>query len=396
MATSPAEVTKTVAVYGGSAARGDTADRAAHSEHAVGALLAEQTFNDVATAGIRKLCEALQLPDACVRAADALIPVLQGAWGKRLFGITAPTVNDITDDGTPFEYSIALGPGLREVRLLLEPQGQSTTPQTSWTEGWATLRSLQQLGLAHLSTAEAVRDLFEPRAHVARFGLWLALALRPGTSPLIKVYFDPAAAGVEQSHTVVGEAMARLGFAPGWAWLNRHVLDYPDTRIDSFSLDLTRNANGRVKIYTTGATHDAAAVEALVSPLPKCTPGAAQKFCADLLGASTVFDQRLPQICWSLTSRERTHPVNGTLYLPARCYTSDDETVLRRLRRTLPDPEAVALDRAVHGIARRDLAAGSGIISWASTRIVAGPPHITAYLSVEGYTARHLARKAHP
>lgn len=351
------------------------------------APLAERSFSDVATTDMRQLCAALQLPDGCAQAADALIPVLQGAWAKRLFGRAPPTMSDITDDGSPFEYSVALGPGLREVRLLLEPQGQPTTPQASWTEGWATLRSLQHLGLAHLSTAETVRDLFVPRARGARFGLWLATALRPGATPLIKVYFDPMAAGIEYRHTLVAEAMGRLGLATGWAWLNRYVLDWPDLEIDFFSLDLTRSDNARVKIYTTAATRDAAAVEALVAPLPKYTSGAATKFCTDMLSASMVFDQRLPQVCWSLMSRVQEQPVNGTLYLPVRCYTGDDETTLRRIKRTLPGPEAVALDRAVRRIARRDLTAGPGIIAWASTRLIAGPPRITTYLSVEGYTA---------
>lgn len=355
------------------------------------APLAERSFSDVATTNIRDLCKVLQLPDACARSADALIPLLQGAWAQRRFGIAPPTTSDITDDGSPFEYSVALGTGMREVRLLLEPQGQPTTPQASWTEAWATLRSLQQRGLVHLSTAEAVRDIFEPRAHSARFGLWLATALRPDVTPLIKVYFDPAAAGAEYRHTLVAEAMGRLGLATGWAWLNHHVLDRPDIQIELFSLDLTRDDNTRVKIYTTAATRDPGAVEALVTPLPGYLSGTAQKFCTDLLGASIVFDQRLPQVCWCLTLRAPGRPANGTLYLPVRCYTSDDETALRRIKRALPHPEAVALDRAVRKIARRDLTAGPGIIAWASTRLIADPPHITAYLSVEGYTVRHSA-----
>lgn len=357
-----------------------------HREEEATALpLAERSFGDVATAGLRGLCGALQLPDACHRAVNALVPALQGAWTKRSFGAAPPTTSDITDDGSPFEYSVTLGPGLGEVRLLLEPQGQPTTPQSSWAEGWATLRSLQQLGLADLKTAEAVSDVFKPRSHDARFGLWLAAALRPGVSPLIKVYFDPMAAGVERGHALVAEAMERLGFASGWTWLTRHVLDRPDAQVCLFSLDLTVSDNARVKIYMSAATRDAAAVEALVVPLPGYAPGGVRMFCNDLLGPAKVFDQRLPQVCWSLTSRVRAHPTDATLYLPVRCYTSDDKMVLRRMQRMLPGSEAAALGRAVSAIARRDLTTGSGLIAWVSTRLAAGSPHIAAYLSVEGY-----------
>jgi Tryptophan dimethylallyltransferase len=389
--------TYTETILGRSVAGGVAASSAAHREQPTKATpLAERSFSEVATTGIRELCEVLQFPDSYARTANVLIPILHGGWAKRFFGTTPPTISDITDDGSPFEYSVALGPGLREVRLLLEPQGQPTTPQTSWIEGWATLRSLQQLGLAHLSAAEAVRDIFQPRSHIARFGLWLATALRPGASPLIKVYFDPTTVGIEHSHTLIAEAMNRLGLTSGWAWLNRYFLERPDIQIDLFSLDLTRSDNARIKIYTTAATHDSAAVEALVAPLPNYVSGTAKKFCADLLDPLMVFDDRLPQVCWSLMQRTQKRPANATLYLPVRCYTTDDETALRRMQRVLPDPEAVALDRAVRRIARRDLTAGSGIIAWASTKLVTGAPNITAYLSVEGYTTRHPTRETNP
>ncbi|WP_344982363.1 tryptophan dimethylallyltransferase family protein [Streptosporangium fragile] len=336
---------------------------------------------------MRALCAALELPDACHRTVDELVAALFGPWGGRPFGLTPPTRTDITDDGSPFEYSVVVGTDRPQVRLLLEPQSptQPTTPASNWGAGWATLRSLRQRGLVDLSAAEAVGDLFEPLSGHAGFGLWLGAVIRPGTRPLIKAYFDPGAAGADNSRALVAEAMKRLGYTSGWAWLRRHALDRPDTPIPFISLDLTAADVSRVKVYTPAVVDDAASLEALLAPLPGYTPGTARRFCDDLLGPQTVFDRRRPLVCWEMTARLRAHPTQATLHLPVRCYTDHDQSVLRRVRRTFPACDAVALERAVRAIARRPLTTGSGLIAWVSRKLTAGPPQLTAYLSVEGY-----------
>ncbi|WP_214107130.1 tryptophan dimethylallyltransferase family protein [Acrocarpospora catenulata] len=352
-----------------------------------GPSLAEQWFGDVATAGMRALCKALELPDDCRETADQLVPALLGDWYSRRFGITPPTSTDITDDGSPFEYSVVVAAPRPEVRLLVEPQSpqQPTNPVSNWVAGWATLRSLEEQGLVDLSSAEIVRDLFEPRSGDAGFGLWLGAVIRPGGQPMIKAYFDPNTDGADNTYLVVAEAMERLGYAAGWTWLSRHALENPRIPIPFVSLDLTDADDSRIKVYGGAAARDAASLDDYLIPLPGYVPGTARKFSDDLLGPGTIFDQRRPLICWGMTSRDRERPTQGTLHLPVRCHVDNDQTLVRRIHRMLPASDAQALERAVRAVANRPLTADSGLIAWVSRKLGPGAPHVTAYLSVEGY-----------
>ncbi|WP_194852916.1 tryptophan dimethylallyltransferase family protein [Nocardia sp. SYP-A9097] len=321
-----------------------------------------------------------------------LVTALFGGWGDGTFGDTPPTTSkaDVTDDNSPFEYSVVFGEGRREVRVGCQPQGsvRPTDPSSSWVAGWRTLQDLQGIGLADLTAAQRVREVFEPRAESAMYGMGLAAALRRGGPPLIKVYFDPTAAGPGHSRALIAEAMARLGLTEGWEWLSDNVLDRVETGFSVFALDLNGGEHARVKIYTTGDFADVPTVEALTSPLPGCVPGRAARFCADLLGPDIRFDRRPPMVCWSFTSATPAHPTEATLYLPIRCYVRDDAAALRRVQRLLPAGQSAEFATAVAAIARRDLAAGTGLIAWAARKLASGDPdNLTLYLSVEGYSA---------
>jgi hypothetical protein len=299
---------------------------------------------------------------------------------------TSPARSEVSG-AAPFEYSVALATGLREVRLFLRPGTREgpATARASWDRGWTTLRSLQRRGLVDLTRGETVGALFTPHSAEAAFGLCLGVAIRPHADPLFKAYFDPMAAGIRHSHALVGEAVSRLGFGAGWTWLNRHVLTTSENPMRFVALDLSAADDARVKIYTVMQERDITSVESLLGAVPGYVPGTASAFHGSLLGPDTPFDpgRTRPLMCWSMTSRARSHPREVTLYLPLNRYVDDDDTALRRIAGTVPETEATALGRAVHLAARRDPRVTHRPMHWVGTKLTTSEPNVTVYLSAE-------------
>jgi hypothetical protein len=374
---------------------GETAEQLLHyaqerlaKEQPDRAWAASQTFQDFGNDRLRALCESVGYTPAEVQTVQRFFTAMSDGWGQRRIGTTPPWLSDITDDHTPYEFSVALEGEFPEVRFLIESQNNPTTLQTSWEDGLALNDRLNQEFGVPLDRFNLVKDLFEPRNPAARYSLWHAFGLKTGNKPAVKVYLNPQARGPENSRALVKEALERLGFANAWRFLSEVAMRRgTKDQLIYFSLDLSANRAARIKIYIAHQDATADDVEAIMSQTKEYVPGEAYAYYKKMLGSDGGFQvPRSTQTCLAFTSDDDVSPYHVTLYVPVRCYAKHDQEAMERIKSVLEPSRYTVLEKAVKALARRPLDAGVGLVQWASMRREAGKMRMTFYVASEAYS----------
>jgi hypothetical protein len=98
---------------------------------------------------------------------------------------------------------------------------------------------------------EQIHEIFTPHAgRPSPSPLWLSIAWRPPSRVVHKTYFGLYTWPLSQRYAAVGEAMERLGMAAAWDDARARIEDADGSReIEFFAVDLTDEADARVKIY---------------------------------------------------------------------------------------------------------------------------------------------------
>src|SRR5882724_11867433 len=170
---------------------------------------------------LRALAAALELSDELTAQALEVFSLMSGCWGDWAVGDSPAWQNDISDDGTPFEFSASFDGGAPRLRMLTESQSEPISRSSSWAAGLLLGQRLRDKGLADMSVFEQVQDLFAPHSGVAqsRFSLWHAAVLEGGQPALFKAYVNPCVLGTASAPYLVEQALRRLGFNDAWAYL---------------------------------------------------------------------------------------------------------------------------------------------------------------------------------
>jgi hypothetical protein len=344
----------------------------------------EQTFRALGHSKLAALCHALGM-SAEFAGAIRIFDLFGESWADRTRSRPHPP-SDLTDDSSPFEFSVALEDGRPELRLLAEVQSDLATPRSNWEAAWQLTEQLGRIYGVSLARARAIADLFEPSARNCLFGLWHAACLRPGRTPSFKLYLNPSARGEALVDASIEQAFARLGQSDSYAWLREHaMLRGAKDRFSYLSIDLGDDADIRTKVYV--AHHDAVAgdVERVMAAVPGHVPGDASVFCDAM--ARGPFRRRPLLTCMAFVDGKR-EPSTVTLHVPVRCYAENDLVVLDRVRQFLSATEATLHTQAVRSMASRPLAAHAGLQTYTSFRRVEGRKRLTVYLSPEIYSSQ--------
>jgi DMATS type aromatic prenyltransferase len=346
------------------------------------------TFQEFGNGRLQALCKAVGYGPAEIQTVQRFFTVMSSPWGTQRIGTAPAWRSDITDDNTPFEFSLALEGDRPEVRFLIEAQNNPTTLQSTWEDGLALNERLNQEFGIPLDRFNLVKDLFVPRNPSARYTLWHAFCLKAGGKPAIKVYLNPAAQGLEKSNAVIKEALERLGFANAWRFISEVAMKRgAKDRLIYFSLDLSAHAAARIKVYIAHQDATSDDVEAIMSQAKEYVPGEAYSYYRNMLGSDGGYQvARSTQTCLAFTSDDDARPYSVTLYVPVRCYAKNDQDGLNRIRTVLEPQRYAILEKAIQSVARRPLEAGVGLIQWASMRREAGKPRMTFYLATEAYS----------
>jgi Tryptophan dimethylallyltransferase len=346
------------------------------------AAIAPDTLLDAGMRRLDTLCRVLRYDAPQTRSAGDIFRRLADSWADRPAGGSPERDSDITDDHTPFEFSLAIDGDAPELRFLLEVQGEEPSVISDWKAGCGMNERLADEYGFSLQRFAAVRDLFAPTAECQRFALWHAVCFRRGASPDLKIYLNPQAKGADHACAVVEAAMARLGMSEAF----RHLpITERHQELCYFSLDLSSDPQARVKVYVAhhGATSDQ--VEEAVSKAAGHVPGRAAAFCNAMGSSSGPFQRRPVQTCFSFVEGMAT-PKTATVYFPVRSYAPHDGAVRDRVLGYIHDKGAPIYSSALQAFsAGRPLEESRGMQTYVSLRLDPARDRVTVYLAPNVY-----------
>lgn len=345
------------------------------------------TLGDIGGAALVRLCKATGRVEL-INQALHVFDVLSKSWSGRAVDVPA-WPSDLTDDATPFEFSLGFEQGRPDVRMLVEAQGALPTAHEQWKAGEALSHELASRFGASCAGLSLISDLFKPGPGSAlHFGLWHGVTFRPARQqPDFKAYLNPLVDGREGAFRVAREALSRIGLHDSAAFLAEVERTCGGRAWPVyFCLDMDRGESSRAKVYVA---HYDCGLEDARRVLSRCTnllEGDVTEWCRAILGSETRLGERPLLSCFSFT-RHDPRPC-GTLHVPARCYVENDEVLFSRILGLLDDVMGEVYRCAVRALSERALDRGRGFQTYVSVRRVKGQPRVTVYLAPEVYSAR--------
>ncbi|KAH6647949.1 pyridoxal phosphate-dependent transferase [Truncatella angustata] len=305
---------------------------------------------------------------------------------------TSRWVSQVSNDNSPFEYSVVLDQrtGEAELRFLVEAQlsegerdGNLIQLQENalrLTEGianeYGTSVSLDRFNL--------IRDLFMPANPQGKFAAWHSYASGKA-GPEWKIYLNPSiASGRDSALAATQTAFEHLGMARAWELVQKVLA--PSESVVYFSLDLSPDVGrARVKVYVShGSTSARDIAQKHVAICPHADAYEIQRFCEIVAGGSLgPYEGKSLLSCFAFTTEAQDRP-QGTVHFPIDAYADNDEDAQGRIERYLAAVSASALcreryRRIISAVQRRPLDQGPGIQSWISLKQEAGGKQSNAF-----------------
>jgi DMATS type aromatic prenyltransferase len=342
------------------------------------------SLGEIGRKKLHSLAASLGLSETLTTRALDVFAMMSGSWGFWQLGDSPAWPNDISDDGTPFEFSASFDGASPRLRMLTESQVDPISATSSWTAGLSFGQRLGAKGLADLTLFQEIQDLFAPTgASRARFLLWHAAVLEEAQPVLYKAYLNPCVLGAASAPKVVEQALRRLGFDEAWRFLERRLAPEFAARIRYFSVDLEPAGSARVKVYLA-CSQSAKAVQRLIDGADNVQPGDAREWLEALTGSQGPFDSRPILSCFAF---RRSAPVpDVTVHVPIRCYVKHDAEAVARVSALLSPADAARLSRSLGAVANRALDVGRGLLTYASLRREAAATRVTVYIAPEAYS----------
>ncbi|GAP85236.1 putative tryptophanase [Rosellinia necatrix] len=367
-----------------------------------------QSYIDEAKRQIFSLCRAVAVDDTRKDQLASAVELTMSDWGKSRIPEEIDTsgwVSHVSNDHSPFEYSVVLdqSTGEAEVRFLVEGQLSGGRGDGDF------LPQLQEKALqltreiagnysatVSLDRFDLVRDLFMPAKPEGKFSAWHSYAASQ-KGPEWKVYFNPSAVpGRDKTLVATRTALERLGMGDTWRLVEDTLS--PSESVVYISLDLCSDADhARVKVYIS---HTSATAQAIAQKHVALSPHAdayeVQRFCEAMAGGSLGSYTGKPLLsCFAFTTRA-PRQAEGTVHFPIDGYAADDDEAVRRVEQYLAAVGTAPLYkqryRRIIGAMQRKLPHRRPCIqSWVSLKQKAGGRQSnTFYLSPGLFAGRPL------
>ncbi len=357
------------------------------------ALLPKPTYVEAGIEKLTALCNAVGLETKTAQAIE-IFRVMTKSWGNRKVGDKSVWQSDVSDDGSPFEFSIAFKDDRAELRILIEAQGTEPTLESNWQAGLDLNRYLAEKYHVSLDRFHQIEDLYVPTNPAAKLGIWHSACFYPDKEPSFKIYLNPQAQHKSRAAAVVEESLVRLGFDRAWSNLAEIAAQRGPDKDDFpyFSLDLAADSQARVKIYLRHYDATVVDLEKALSLAQNYVAGDVTEFCQALTPEQSLFTSKPVVSCFSFINSNDDRPVGATVYIPIGYYALNDRIVADRLNqyfsdRHLPDTIYTA---ALRAFAIRALEAGIGMHSHIALKRDGQQLQVTTYLNPEINTARPI------
>ncbi len=348
-------------------------------------LVPRPTYVEAGIEKLTALCGAVGLADKTSQAIE-IFRALTASWGDRRVGELAGWESNVSDDGTPFEFSIAFTAERAELRVLVEAQGAEPNLQSNWEAGLQLNQYLADNYHASLDRFRQVEDLYAPHNPDAKFAIWHSACFYPDKEPEFKLYLNPQSRRSSLAAAVVEESLVRLGFTHAWPTLADTAAQRGPEQDEFvyFSLDLSTHARARVKVYIRH--HDATVddLEKALSAATNYVSGDATDFCHSHTQSVGAFNSKPLVSCFSFVDLNH-RPMDGTLYIPIGYYTSEDRAVVNYLRNYFNQNKLPLFlyTKAIDVFTNRALESGSGMHSHISFRRKNQQRWVSVYLNPE-------------
>lgn len=341
------------------------------------------TLHHLGLAKLVGLCQALrQGPEQTSRAVDVFETLTQH-WAQASAEPKPAWPSDITDDGTPFEFSVSFHEGGADLRMLVEPQTQPTSLSSNWTAGLEINELLRERYGANNRHFDQVADLFAPGpGSNAQFSIWHAAVLRPDGTRLFKVYLNPRIRGASAARELVNEALARLGRRDVAERLAPALAD-DGSEPRYFSLDLEEARTSRVKVYV-GRNDNVEAIDRLATCASDLAPGEAAAWVERLSRRRDRFTARPILTCFAFDSESAA--ATATVHVPVRCYVKNDAESADAVCSFLSPLQAASFRRVLSALSPCSLEHNTGLVTYASLRRSSKGPRVTVYLAPQVYS----------
>jgi DMATS type aromatic prenyltransferase len=341
------------------------------------------TYGSFGERKLSLLCQGLGLSHRLTLEGLEAFRLLSQSWSKRPLGPAPAWQNDITDDGTPFEFSIAFDGGAPRLRMLVEAQDDPLTLLSSWAAGLTLNQRLRCLPTVDLARFDRVSDLFAPVDGVpARCALWHAAVIDPDPGTMYKVYLNPQVRGRQRAIETVTEALARLHMERASDFLLSRLTS-SRTQLAYLSLDISAAPGARVKIYLGHPGIAAEEIEPQLEGVHNYVSGDGKRWIRQLTGTNGPFDHRPILTCLSFTADDE-HPT-ATLHIPIRDYTCHDGHSVERTCKLLSSRDSRAFRSALNRFACRPLETARSLVTYVSLRRTRSGHNVTTYLAPEAF-----------
>jgi hypothetical protein len=308
-----------------------------------------------------------------------LFELVAAPWCGQPVGTRAPFANDISDDASPYEFSLQMRGERADLRLLVEPQEEPYGLTGNFRAGLEANRRLSAAGYVDTGLFEEVVSLFTPRAGSrGRFALWHGIVVNPEGGVLLKAYLNPSLDGPSLARVRIGEALSRGGFTGARAYLDA-MAPYAEG-IPYWAVDLCAAERARMKFYF--AVRDLGALERFVGDASAARA---------LAGFAGPYEARPLLVCASF--RQRDDAPELTVHVPVRCYARSDREALSRVAPWSSEATRARLAASVEALdtARE----GQHVVSYVSLKTGASDA-FTVYLCPRLYNRAEAPLRAVP
>ncbi|BAZ30339.1 hypothetical protein NIES4074_27950 [Cylindrospermum sp. NIES-4074] len=348
--------------------------------------IAEKTFGLFASEKLKSICGILNFKEQEINATLNIFNLMAGSWSDLTIGTKPRWFSDITEDSTPFEFSLSLNGEKPVLRFLTDNLSELNTLESSWALGCKLNEELEKRFGASIARFKQIKDIFAPDDPQALFAMWHAVDLEQGRQPKFKLYLNPQCRGIKQAPALVEKALHYLGFTKAWHCISQFALQRGEQdELKYFSLDLSYSKDARFKVYVV---HKNATIKNLADVLagnPYHEHGEVIEFCRATNGQQSSFTNRPVVSSFAFTNDDETHPFSTTLHVPIQFYVSNDEIAIQKSNHILSPQEAAINKQVISCVADRPLAAGTGIQTYLSLKRQQNKKSITSYIAPETY-----------
>lgn len=347
------------------------------------------TLGSFGRSKLHVLCNGLNLRKKQTDSAIKMFDLACQSWSDWPLHATPYWPSDISDDQTPFEFSVEFGSQDVLLRILFESQLKPITLNSSWFAGLQLHERIKHLPGVDLTKFELIADLFKPAENASTFSLWHSAVLNSDGNYLFKAYLNPQIHGLDSSASLIQEALTRLNLTNAWEFIaSKLSASEGNIRLMFFSLDLVQGSHSRVKVYFSNSTMLLQHYDSQFQDSRNYKSGEISKWIKTLTGLDNTLDSRHIGNYFAFNSGDQRNPV-CSIQVPIRQYVENDYSALQRTLTLLPHNHRKKLNAVISNMSTCTLDLNRGLLAHVAIKHDADELCIVTYLSAEAYTHTH-------